>query len=275
MEGNVRAVRSYKKTPTIHVPATPDFISNFLSQSVPSSSNLGVSPPVLSPPEDLLSSSASASRSTLSSAFSNSNKSWSQPRLIQVPQDNTQKLDAKFKQMEEIIVDSGFDSIGEFLRILFYNPIRISGKDDPRGTAHGLAVARFLQGKTNVQMLEIIELIYSHKHSAPPSRSTHYHQRHAPFSPSVSPSDIQHARLCLFTWATNLVGKHVYQEIYKLTLKTEDSHLRASTNARRPQENANLVTWEALGKLSISGLCEKYRERAPVSWYLTESMCRA
>ena len=60
--------------------------------------------------------------------------------------------------------------------------------------------------------------------------------------------------------------------ICKLTLKTEDSHLRASTNARRPQENANLITWEALGKLSISRLCEKYRERAPVSWYLTESM---
>jgi hypothetical protein len=55
--------------------------------------------------------------------------------------------------MEEIIGDSGFDTIGEFLRILFYNPIR--GKDDPRGTAHGLAVAQFLQGKTNVKMSEI------------------------------------------------------------------------------------------------------------------------
>jgi hypothetical protein len=125
--------------------------------------------------------------------------------------------------MEEIIGDSGFDTIGEFLRILFYNPIR--GKDDPRGTAHGLAVARFLQGKTNVKMSEIIDLIYSHKHSAPSSRSTHYHERHAPFSPSVTPSDIQHARPCLFTWATKLVGKHVYQEIFKLTLKTEDSPL--------------------------------------------------
>ena len=206
------------------------------------------------------------------SAFSNSNKSWSQPRLIQVPQDNTQKLDTKFKRMEEIIGDSGFNSIGEFLRILFYNPIHISGKDDPHGTAHGLAITWFLQGKTNIKMSEIIELMYSHKHSAPSSRSTHYHERHTPFSPSVSPSDIQHVCPCLFTWTTNFVGKHVYQEIYKLTLKTEDSHLRASTNAQHPQENTNLVTWEALGKLSISGLCKKYRECTPVSWYLTESM---
>ena len=133
--------------------------------------------------------------------------------------------------MEEIIGDSGFDSVGEFLQILFCNPIHISGKDNPRVTTHGLAITRFLQGKPNIKMSEIIELIYSHKHSAPSSRSTHDHEHHTPFSPSISPSDIQHALLCLFTWATNLIREHVYQEIYKLTGKTEDSHLCASTNA--------------------------------------------
>ncbi|KAF8964983.1 hypothetical protein BDZ97DRAFT_1644116, partial [Flammula alnicola] len=169
------------------------------------------------------------------------------------------KLEAKFKRMEEILGDSGFDSIGEFLQILFYNPTRVARDEDPRGTAHGLAVARFLQGRTKIKMSEIIDLIYSHKHSAPSSRSTQYHERHAPFSPSVSSSEIFHARPSLFTWATNLVGKHVYQEIYKLTVKTDDSHLRASTNGRRPEDSVNLVTWEALGKFSINGLCEKYR----------------
>ena len=143
------------------------------------------------------------------------------------------------------------DSIGEFLRILFYNPIRISGKDDPRGTAHGLAVARFLQGKTNVKMSEIIELIYSPKHSAPSSRSTHYHERHAPFSPSVSPSDIQHAHPCLFTWAKNLVGKHVYQEIYKLVrpiIETEGGNcprrkVPMVPNAERNARPHSLIRW--------------------------------
>lgn len=98
--------------------------------------------------------------------------------------------------MEEILGDPGFDSIGEFLQILFYNPTRVAGKEDPRGTAHGLAVARFLQGKTKIKMAD---LIYSHKHSAPPSRSTQSHERHAPFSPSVSASEIFHARPSLFT----------------------------------------------------------------------------
>ena len=53
--------------------------------------------------------------------------------------------------------------------------------------------------------------------------------------------------------------------------KDDNVHLRASTNGRRA-DNVNLVTWEALGKFSIAGLCKKYKTRVPVSWHLTESM---
>ncbi|PPQ90215.1 hypothetical protein CVT25_001659 [Psilocybe cyanescens] len=130
--------------------------------------------------------------------------------------------------MEEILGDFGFDSIGEFLEILFYNPSCTAGKDDPRGVIHGLAVARFLQGKTKTKMANVINLIYSHKHSSPSSRLTQYPERHALFSPSVSPDEIFHARPSLFTWAINLVNNHVNHEIHKLTLKDNDVHLRAS-----------------------------------------------
>ncbi|KIK04812.1 hypothetical protein K443DRAFT_92393, partial [Laccaria amethystina LaAM-08-1] len=44
---------------------------------------------------------------------------------------------------------------------------------------------------------------------------------------------------------------------------------RASTNGRRPEDSVRLVTWENLGKFSIAGLCEKYKVRTPISWYLT------
>ena len=111
--------------------------------------------------------------------------------------------------MEEILGNSAFDSIGEFLQILFYNPTRSAGREDPRGVTHGLAVARFLQGKTKIKMSDIIALIYSHKHSAPSSRSTQSHECHAPFSPSVSPSENFHAHPSLFTWATNLVANRL------------------------------------------------------------------
>jgi hypothetical protein len=153
--------------------------------------------------------------------------------------------------MEEILGDLGFDSIGEFLEILFYNPTR--GAEDPRGISHGRVVARFLQGRNKIKMSDIINLIYSHKHSAPSSRSTQSHERHAPFSPSVTSPEIFHARPSLFTWAINLVANHVHREIYDLASKDDDVHLRASTNGRRT-DHVNLVTWEALGKFSIAGL---------------------
>ena len=123
---------------------------------------------------------------------------------------------------------------------MFYNPTCIAGKD-PRGTTHGLAIARFLQGNTKIKMSDIIVLIYSHKHSAPSLGSTQYHEHHAPFSPSISPAVIKHARPSLFTWATNLIGNHVYQEIHKLTAKNNNSHLSASTNGRCPEDSINLV----------------------------------
>jgi len=120
-------------------------------------------------------------------------------------------------------------------------------------------------------MSDIISLIYKHKHSMPSPASPLYSERHASFSPSVMASEIFHAHPSLFTWAINLVINHVHQEIYDLTSKDDDVHLRASTNGQRA-DNVNLVTWEALGKFSIAGLCKKYKTRAPVSWHLTESM---
>jgi len=274
MDSHVRSVRSYNKTPAIQVPEPPDYISPFLSLPPPNSANLGASHLMTSSPGSLLDSSSPTSASVLgspSNMLGNLSGSSSQPRLIHARQSEIQKLEERFKRMEEFLGNLGFDSIGEFLQILFYNPTRAAGKD-PRGVAHGLAIARFLQGKTTIKMSDIIILIYSHKHSAPSSRSTQYHERHAPFSPSISAADIKHARPSLFTWATNLIGNQVHQEIHKLTAKDNDAHLRASTNGRRSEDGVNLVTWEALGKFSIGGLCEKYKTRAPVCWYLTESM---
>ncbi|KIK04134.1 hypothetical protein K443DRAFT_130972 [Laccaria amethystina LaAM-08-1] len=109
-------------------------------------------------------------------------------------------------------------------------------------------------------MSNIISLIYKHKHSVPSPASPLYSEHHALFLPSVSPGEIFHACPSLFSWATNLVVNH-----------DDNVHLRASTNGRCA-DPVNLVTWEALRKFSIAGLCKKYKSHAPVSWYLTESM---
>jgi len=262
MEGNVRSVRSYKKTLIITVPETPDYLERLLpstsSSSLPSSPNETRATPA----------------TTLGSPFNGigwMDGSSSQPRLRQSPQSDQQQLALKFAKMEALLRNSGFDSVGEILEILFYNPSRTAGEPDPRSSFHAKAVSRFLQGRNNIKMSDIISLIYKHKHSAPSPASPLYSERHAPFSASVPPGEIFHARPSLFSWATNLVGNHVYHEIYALTAKNDNTHLRAWTNGCH-SDHANVVTWDALGKFSISALIAKYKACAPVSWHLTESM---
>ncbi|EDR00804.1 uncharacterized protein LACBIDRAFT_312994 [Laccaria bicolor S238N-H82] len=268
MENNVTTVQTYKKMPLVEVPEAPHYITRFLP---PTSNSLLLSHPSepgkLSSPELLL--------PLLGSPFNElrcPSGSSSQPRLIEAPQDDAQKLASKFDRMEQLLKDSGFDSLGEFLKILFYNPSRVSGQPDPRGVCHAKSVARFLQGRNKVKISDIITLVYKHKHSAPSPSSPHASEHHAPFSPSVSPADFFYARPSLFTWATNLVANHVDREIYELAAKDDDVHLRASTNGRRPTDSISLVTWEALGRFSIAALVEKYKSHAPVAWHLTECM---
>jgi len=135
MEGNIRSVQPYKKTLVITVPETPDYLENLLpsasSSSLPSSPNDTCGP-----------------LTTLCSPFNEPgwlDGSSSQPRLCQSPQNDSQKLTLKFKKMEALFLDSGFDSVGEILEIMFYNPSRVAGEPDPRGSFHAKAVSRFLQ----------------------------------------------------------------------------------------------------------------------------------
>ena len=48
-------------------------------------------------------------------------ESTSSLRLIQHPQSGAQKLSFKFERMETFLKDSGFNSVGEFLKISFYS----------------------------------------------------------------------------------------------------------------------------------------------------------
>ena len=195
MEERILNVRAYKKTPVITVPEMPQYFKLLL----PSSSTSSSSP--ASPPIDLQESPSTTSLSPLGSPFDLllMDRSSSQPRLRQSQQSDKQKLAYKFEQMEVLLKETGFDSVGEILEILSYNLSRISGESDPRGSYHAKAVSRFLQGRNKIKMSDIIVLIYGHKHSAPSTASPLYSERHAPFSPSVSPWEIFHARPSLFS----------------------------------------------------------------------------
>jgi len=210
MENNVRTVRTYKRTPLVEVPEAPHYITRFLP---PASNSL-----LLSHPGELGEPSSAQQLSPLLGSPFNElhcpSGSSSQPWLIQAPQDEAQRLALKFDWMEQLLEDSGFDSVGEFLKILFYNPSHVSGQPDPRGVFHAKSIARFLQGWNKIKMSDIITLVYKHKHSAPSPDSPRASEHHAPFSLSLSPADIFYVRPSLFTWATNLIANHVHHEIY-------------------------------------------------------------
>ena len=121
MDSNVRIVKSFKKLkPIAEIPETPEFVTRFLP---PPLNSLRSSPPNdqhgLLPTTPLF----------LGSPFNNLGclgGSSSQPRLIQHPQSDAQKLSSKFEKMERFLKDLGFNSVGEFLIPAFHAALRVS-----------------------------------------------------------------------------------------------------------------------------------------------------
>lgn len=216
------------------------------------------SPGLLTTPQNRVATSSNMNQDLLSS----------QPRLRSIQRSEWEKADIILGT-----ISKDFNSLGNFLKTLFHN--RTRGSIDPRSPRHQSMVTAFLEGESSVKMGDIIDLIYHHHQSQPRLHSKHAEERELAFSPISSPSTIKHARPSLSTWAVQLIGNTVYREVGKLTkddpTDPEDrTQLRASTNGRA--KNVRVITWEDLGKFSIATLAEKYKKRAPLVWYLTESM---
>ncbi|KAJ7199394.1 hypothetical protein GGX14DRAFT_324538, partial [Mycena pura] len=183
----------------------------------------------------------------------------------------------KWEKMHDILghISKDLDGLGIFLELLFYN--RPHGEKDVRTKRHKSMVSAFLGGQNTgantVKMGHIIELIYNHRQSQPP---THTPERELAFSPKVAHTDISFARPSLSSWALVLVGKEARRQIGNLTQNdptdpTDTTQMRASTNGR--VRDANVASWEKFTKsLSIPEIAKKYERRSPVAWYLSEMM---
>ena|ERR1700691_5947716 len=91
----------------------------------------------------------------------------------------------------------------------------------------------------------------------------------------TSPAAIHHTQLALFAWVAHLIGNEVYREVGRLTKNDPgdpDDHtqLRALTNGRG--KNVHVTTWEDFGKFSIEDISGKYKNHAPLTHHLIESM---
>ncbi|KAF7371606.1 hypothetical protein MVEN_00016000 [Mycena venus] len=171
-----------------------------------------------------------------------------------------------WQKMNDVLTTYGFDSLGEFLSVLFY--ARKRGEKDCRTKSHRQTVAAFLKGQTKITMAHIIPLIYNH-HRSRPKRDTAQHS--AAFSPSIPLSDIRYARPCLSAWATRLVGDRIYYRVSKLAHKNRSDarnrrHLRATTNKRT--NSTDIIEWEDVA-FSVEELAALYQEDEFL-WHLTE-----
>ncbi|KAJ7796096.1 hypothetical protein B0H14DRAFT_2390994 [Mycena olivaceomarginata] len=198
-----------------------------------------------------------------------------QPRLRQQKKSAEQKLEAKFEALETLLKDQfPFDTLGEFLQTLFYNPVR--SEPDPRGRTHCLVISQFLRGRSDIKMSDILPLMYHHKSSFPTSKTEHVAEQKLMFS-TTDPTlnEIHHARPFISTWAVNLVAAEARRQVGRATrddLDDPEDHtrLRARTNGR---SGAHVVSWkELLSNFSMKSIHNKFRVRVPLPIFLTEAM---
>ncbi|KAJ7310769.1 hypothetical protein DFH08DRAFT_1046027 [Mycena albidolilacea] len=173
-----------------------------------------------------------------------------------------------WEKMDQVLTTYGFDSLGEFLSVLFHP--RKRGEKDLRTRSHKHTVAAFLKGRSKITMADIIPLIFNHPRSRPKKRDADQHS--ASFSPSKPLSEIRYARPCLSAWATRLVGDRIYYQVGKLARKSRTDtrnrrHLRATTNKRT--NSKDVIEWEDVA-FSVEELAALYRQEDEFLWYLTE-----
>ncbi|KAJ7670952.1 hypothetical protein B0H17DRAFT_1141696 [Mycena rosella] len=194
------------------------------------------------------------------------------PRLRKAKLTAEQKRHKKFRAMEKLLKEYPFRNLGEFLAILFHNPIR--GEPDPRGTKHSRVVARFLRSQTNIKMSDILPLIYSHKASYPASKSADVHEQKEMFATTRPAHQIHHARPFISTRATRLVAFEGRKQVGRSAQNDPDDperrdNLRVQTNGRK--EGVEVVSWPAvLSHFNLRHIGTQYCIRLPLVWFCTE-----
>ncbi|KAJ7336921.1 hypothetical protein DFH08DRAFT_915944 [Mycena albidolilacea] len=184
-----------------------------------------------------------------------------QPRLRATVRTAADILESKFAAMDEFLQNYAFDSIGDFLSILFYN--RPHGESDPRGPTHAVAVAHFLRGRTDIKVSKILPLIHHHRCSYPAKDSSRLLEREMMFSTTREASTIHHTRPFLSTWAAKLVATEARKQIGRATHDDPENpdarvQLRASTNGRR-KAALHVVTWDDFKNFSVQRLAETFQ----------------
>ncbi|KAK7028064.1 hypothetical protein VNI00_015015 [Paramarasmius palmivorus] len=120
----------------------------------------------------------------------------------------------------------------------------------------------------------------NHRYSKPSYRSVQ--ERHC-FDPEKQPSDIRYAHKQIFNWAIRTIGDQVHREIKDLGTKDSPSstspgvpvvrpRLAATADSRTLAKGVETVTREDILSFNIPDRVKIFQDRAPVTWYVTQSM---
>ncbi|KAJ6597717.1 hypothetical protein DFH09DRAFT_867455, partial [Mycena vulgaris] len=116
----------------------------------------------------------------------------------------------KWQKMDDILgsISKDLDGLG-----IFSSCSSLIGR-----ARHKAMVSAFLGGQNSgastVKMGRIIDLIYNHRQSQPP---THTPERDLAFSSEIPHTEISYARPSLSSWAMVLVGKEARKQVGRLT----------------------------------------------------------
>ncbi|KAJ7246786.1 hypothetical protein B0H12DRAFT_1235419 [Mycena haematopus] len=186
------------------------------------------------------------------------------------------KYTTKSERLEIVLrcIDEQFKSLGHFFEALTQNVPR--DDPDPRSEHHKQVLSSWLGGGNSFGPIHFVEAIYRNRYSVPSSKSRQVGELGLSFHGTRNPKDYHYARPGLSTWATQLVGKRCAVEIGELGYDDPDNpnfhvFLQASAN-RRMTEKRTMVSQEDVFQFSMQQSADIIRSRAPLSWFLTESM---
>ncbi|KAJ7872775.1 hypothetical protein B0H14DRAFT_3562087, partial [Mycena olivaceomarginata] len=165
-------------------------------------------------------------------------------------------------------------TLGHFFEALTENVPR--DDLDPRSEYHKRVLSSWLGGRTAFRPVHLVEAIYRNRYSVPSSKSVQAKELSQSFHGTRDPKEYHYARPGLSTWATQLVGKRCALEVGRLGYN-DPAHpnfhvfLQSSANSRMA-EKRKTVSQEDVFQFSMQCSADILQSRAPLSWFLTESM---
>ncbi|KAJ7877591.1 hypothetical protein B0H14DRAFT_3436041 [Mycena olivaceomarginata] len=186
------------------------------------------------------------------------------------------KYTTKSERLEIVLrcIDEHFKSLGHFFEALTENVPR--DYLDSRSEYHKRVLSSWLGGRTSFRPVHLVKAIYRNRYSVPSSKSAQAEEVSQSFHGTRDPEEYHYARPGLSTWATQLVGKRCALEIGWLG-HNDPAHpdfrifLQSSVNSRMAEKRTT-VSQEDVFQFSMQGSADIIQSRAPLSWFLTESL---